>query len=333
MKFIDKLFGDEQTGWKAWLLDVSSPSSVTDSGSSGFLWRIINDELNTYRSITTVCVRNGAATSFWFDHWLPDGPLCSTHSALFSHTIVPNVSVQFVFQNGFDLRLRPRLTNAASQQLDSLLSSLQDIHLDDGPDVRLLKLTGRPYTTRDAYAALDTSGDANDINGRRVWETKLPNKVKVFAWLYFKDRLSTKVNLHAKNVVDTDNCERCSRQPEDKEHVFFGCSDSASIWATIHMAGVPHLTDNDAWSATTPAGLERKLWPFIFLTFLWRIWDGRNGHVFRGEKFCSRLIISRVCDDLVNWRKRLPPEHVDGLLGWYAHLRGCISNSSPRLEF
>jgi hypothetical protein len=231
------------------------------------------------------------------------------------------------------LRLRPRLTNAASQQLDNLLSSLQDIHLDDGPDVRLLKLTDHPYTTRDAYAALDTSGDANDINGRRVWETKLPNKVKVFAWLYFKDRLSTKVNLHAKHVVDTDNCDRCSRQAEDKEHVFFGCSDSASIWATIHMAGVPHLTDNDAWSATTPAGLDWSLWPFIFLTILWRIWDGRNGHVFREEKFCSRLIIFRVCDDLVTWRKRLPSDHVDGLLGWYAHLRGCISNSSPRLEF
>jgi hypothetical protein len=28
MKFIVKLFGDEQTGWKTWLLDVSSPSPL-----------------------------------------------------------------------------------------------------------------------------------------------------------------------------------------------------------------------------------------------------------------------------------------------------------------
>ena len=82
------------------------------------------------------------------DQWLPDGPLYITHAALFSHTTRPNVSVQCVFQNGFDLRLRPRLTNAASNQLDSLTVCLQGINLGDGPDTRLLKLNGKPYTAR-----------------------------------------------------------------------------------------------------------------------------------------------------------------------------------------
>lgn len=100
---------------------------------------------------------------------------------------MPNVSVQCVFQNDFDLRLRPRLTNAASQQLGSLLSLLQGFNLSDSPDVRLLKLTGWPYKTRDAYAALDSTGDSIDTHGRRIWATRLPNKVKVFAWLYFKN--------------------------------------------------------------------------------------------------------------------------------------------------
>jgi hypothetical protein len=286
-----------------------------------------------YRSITFVRVHNGATTSFWFDHWLPEGPISSTHTALFSHSTSPNISVQQVFQTGFDLRLRPRLTSAASHQLDSLLSLLQDITLDDNHDVRLLKLTGRPYTTRDAYAALDSAGDANDIHGRRVWGTRLPNKVKVFVWLYFKNRLSTRVNLYAKHVVDSELCERCSSQLGNRHHVFFGCQESASIWNTIGISEMMQLTDEEAWSANAPAGLHAELWPFVFLTILWRIWDARNGCIFRSENFYTRVVVSRVCDDLVIWRKRLPSDLVDSLLGWCAYLRCCISNSSTRSGF
>lgn len=95
--------------------------------------------------------------------------------------------MQHVFQSRFDLRLRPRLTNTTSEHLDSVLTSLLGITLGDGLDTRLLKLTGKPYTTRDAYIALDSTGDSSDMHGERIWGTRLPNKVKVFSWLYFKD--------------------------------------------------------------------------------------------------------------------------------------------------
>jgi hypothetical protein len=124
MKFINKLFSTEQASWKDWLLRDTISFDTPSIGSQSYLWRIISDELNTYRSITHVNINNDASTSFWFDHWLPNGPLCSTHEALFTHTTRPNISMQCVFQGGFDLRLRPRLTNAASSQLDSLLICL-----------------------------------------------------------------------------------------------------------------------------------------------------------------------------------------------------------------
>jgi hypothetical protein len=168
MKFIDKLFSNESATWKEWLLRDAASFDTPTAGTHSYLWKIINDELNTFRSITYVNVYNGSSTSFWFDQWLPDGPLCSTHAALFSHTTRPNISVQSVFQNGFDLQLRPRLTNAASAQLDSLLSCLQEFHLREGPDRRLLKLTNKPYTARSAYAALDSTHDTPDIHGRCI---------------------------------------------------------------------------------------------------------------------------------------------------------------------
>jgi hypothetical protein len=166
MKFINKLFSSDPVCWKNWLLSNSSSFDTPSHDPPSYLWRIVNDELNTYRSITSVQIKNGAATSFWFDHWLPVGPLYNTHPALFSHTTHPNVSVQHVFENDFDLRLRPRLTNAASQELGSLITCLQGMQLEEGHDVRLMKTTKRPYTTRDAYAALDLAGESSDIHGR-----------------------------------------------------------------------------------------------------------------------------------------------------------------------
>jgi hypothetical protein len=87
---------------------------------------------------------------------------------------------------------------------------LQKTNLHEGTDKRLLKNSGKVFTTRDAYATLDCHSKTPDIHGHHIWGTRLPNKVKVFAWLYFKDRLSTRANLFAKHVLDEDACQRCS---------------------------------------------------------------------------------------------------------------------------
>ena len=189
MKFIDKLFSNDLAPWKNWILRDAASFDTPTNGSQSYLWKIISDELDTYRSITYVNVHNGASTSFWFDHWLPGGPLNITHAALFSHSTRPNVSVQRVFQSRFDLCLRPRLTNSASVQLAALLSCLQDVVLTEEPDDRRLKLTGRHYTSKDAYTALDSSQDSTDLVGQRIWRTRVPNKVNFFCLVVFQGQI------------------------------------------------------------------------------------------------------------------------------------------------
>ena len=48
--------------------------------------------------------------------------------------------------------------------------------------------------------ALDTPPATPDVHDHRIWSTRVPNKVKIYGWLYFKDRLSTRSNL--KHVLD-----------------------------------------------------------------------------------------------------------------------------------
>jgi hypothetical protein len=313
MKFINKLFSDDNPSWKDWVLTATSSNSLT-SQSGSYLWNIINDELNTYMSITCVRIKNGAATSFWFDHWHHSGPISSTYAALFSHTTRPNVSVQYIFQHDVEMHLRPRLTTAAAQQLCSLLDSLQGVDLVDGHDVRLLKHTDRPYTTRVADAALDDTGDEDDHHGRLIWRTRVPSKVKVFAWLYFKNRLSTRSNLFSKHIVDNLTCERCSNEDEDRHHVFFGCAESRRIWVSLGIECVCDEDDGGIWSPPLPSAFDIKLWPFVLLDILWRIWETRNGQIFRGEMFNNHAVLGRVRDDLVTWKKRLPQISVPSLM-------------------
>lgn len=130
----------------------------------------------------------------WHDRWLSGNLLGHTYPALFSHTLGPNISVQHAFQGGFDLHLRPVLTRAALCELDRLLSVLQDVHLQDGHDIRCMTATQKPFSTRDAYEALSPTPFVQDFHGSWIWKTRVPNKVKIFRWLYFKNRLSTKAN-------------------------------------------------------------------------------------------------------------------------------------------
>jgi len=194
-----------------------------------------------------------------------------------------------------------------------------------------MKLTGKPYSARDAYKALDRVQDIPDPHGRRIWGTRVPNKVKVFAWLFFKDRLSTRANLHVKHVLEDGDCQRCVSAVEDRHHTFFCCPVSSEVWRRLGLSNVSSLSDEDAWTSI-PSGLSPKLWPFVLLTILWRLWDARNGEIFRSEAAHSRVIISRVCDDFVTWRKRLKSDHdVNSLNDWRAYLLACNSVTSSSL--
>jgi hypothetical protein len=228
-------------------------------------------------------IRDGSSTLFWHDHWLSPGPLVTTHPSLFSHTLGPNISVQQVFQGEFDLCLRPRLTRAAIAELDSFLAVLQGIHLQEGQDVRRLTTTQLRFSSKDVYDALSPSPSIQDFHGRWIWQTKVPNKVKIFAWLYFKDRLSTKANLFYKNVKEDAICSHCEHPIEDRHHTFFGCPLSRDTWNTIGLGLLSTMDDTDVWTLPTAVQQDPATWPSILLTILWCLWEARNGTIFRSD--------------------------------------------------
>jgi hypothetical protein len=239
--------------------------------------------------------------------------------------------VQQVFRDGLDLRLRPRLTAAAAAELATLMSDLQGVCLQEGQDIRGLTSTWKPFRSRDAYNMLAPSPSVQDFHGRWIWGSKVPNKVKIFAWLYFKDRLSTKANLFDKNVMQDAICGRCGCPSEDRCHVFFDCKLSDDVWNALGLGFLSTTADNDVWALPSVCHQDAATWPSVLLTILWRLWDARNGTIFRNERHLPQEVIVRICDDLTVWEGRFSSASMkDGLRQWRVFLRSCVNASARR---
>ena len=222
--------------------------------------------------------------------------------------------------------MHPRLTRAAQQERADLLLALQDVHLDDSSDVRLMRLTGKKFSTKDAYSALAPSSGQDDQISKQIWGSAVPNKVKIFTCLYFKDRLSSCANLLQKHVLDDDICRRCNNSVEDRQHVFFGCPSVAALWPVLGLTAVSTSSDDEVWTLRLPRRLDAKLWASVLLTLLWRLWDARNGEVFRGEQTSTVKILTRVTEDLAVWKKRLVLKKAgtaDSIHAWQMYLNEC----------
>jgi hypothetical protein len=122
--------------------------------------------------------------------------------------------------------------------------------------------------------------------------------------------------------------ERYAVKVEDKHHIFFGWNVSAVVWDRLSLNNVSSLSDVNAWNAEMPANLDARLWPFVLQTVLWRLWDARNGEIFRNEASSACSVISKVCDDFVTWWCRLKNEQdVISLDAWCNRFLSC--NTEP----
>jgi hypothetical protein len=168
----------------------------------------------------------------------------------------PNILVHIAFHDRFESHLRPRLTRAPASELDSLLFALS---CRTFVSRMVLKLDGwwqhaSLFAPRTLTTHLAPWPNVQGFHGHWVWHTKVPNNVKIFAWLYFKDWLSTKANLMHKHIMEDSVCSRCSL--EDRYHVFFDCPVSVELWKCIGLISFAITSDIDAWSLTPAPGLD-----------------------------------------------------------------------------
>ena len=167
--------------------------------------------------------------------------------------------------------LRPRLTRAARDELRVLADYLAPIPFQNKPDTHMLAASKKQYTSSGVYQALLGSYPPTDAS--RIWATKLPTKIKFFAWLLFHGRLNTRAHLYRRNIKTLHEswCGRCHGVLETDEHIFKECSTSVGVRDCLHI-----FIQNDSFKL-----LGKLIWPTfsqgLFLSTCFSCFFGTSG--------------------------------------------------------
>lgn len=100
--------------------------------------------------------------------------------------------------------------------------------------------------------------------------------------------------------MEDATCGRCGHLSDDRRHAFFNCNLSKDVWTALGLSLLSDASDTDVWALPSGFQQDPETWPFVLLSILRRLWDARNGAVFRNERQQPRDVITRVCDDLNN---------------------------------
>ncbi|KAG8387873.1 hypothetical protein BUALT_Bualt02G0066800 [Buddleja alternifolia] len=192
-------------------------------------------------------VGNGEDIAIWFDPWLPS-------------------------TSGFKITTRNRLLpmNAKVNSLINPNTGWWDSDLidrvfcpEDASIIKTIPLGSNNnrdrliwnFSSSGFFAVRSAYHLAKDIDRRRaasssnpkppslswqfIWKTRVPPKIRVFAWKACKDALPTAANLLNRRVEVYAGCQHCESEREDLQHVLRCCPFSRQLWA---LMGLPHHT-------------------------------------------------------------------------------------------
>jgi hypothetical protein len=180
-----------------------------------------------------------------------------------------------------------------------LSDCLAHVSLTDAPDVRHLFYTSaKEFSSRIAYADLHQDCVPDD-DAHRLWHTRLPNKVRFFAWLLHKGRLNSRAQLcHWNNrCPEESNCERCVDTLETMTHIFVECPSAAEIWTLtgIHVDGNSHMLP---WFLGKELDLPTEVRLDAVVVLHWHIWKARNALIFDHQNSIAVGVVRKVISNL-----------------------------------
>ncbi|KAK8511492.1 hypothetical protein V6N12_038095 [Hibiscus sabdariffa] len=136
---------------------------------------------------------------------------------------------------------------------------------------------------------VDTPGGL--VNWKRIWKLEVPQRIQVFIWLIFHERLLTNAERVHRHIASLDMCEVCESGREDIEHVLRSCSAAKGVWTQV----VPRAAQetffslpfhdwlcSNLFSASFLPGDEA--WGVRFAISCWLLWKRRCSFLFGSDE-------------------------------------------------
>lgn len=278
---------------------------------------------NWFNSEVLRKVGNGLNSSFWNDSWRGDKCFRLKYPRLYSivndkEALVGEVCE--VVEEGMVWRFnwRRNLFMWEEELLLSLKEDLEGFVLTQEEDKWWWNLDDKgEYSVKSAYTklvGLVLTEDSWQIDEKRVfqdlWAIKAPSKVVAFSWRVLLNRIATKVNLEARNILPDEGsllCVACGRSNESVLHLFLHCELATNVWLELMrwLGGgfiiPPNLFIH--WECWNDAGANkniRKGRGLIWLATIWVLWNARNDKIFNGVNYGVDSILDTV--KVLSWR-------------------------------
>lgn len=118
-----------------------------------------------------------------------------------------------------------------------------------------------------------------DKDSQIWWNLHLPLKIKVFMWMVFKQRITTRDQMIKRGWPGNPQCSFCSL-PESVEHIFLHCQFVKFLWFWMGDCQLlyPHWSNmNDllCFANCLPKN-EKEAFLIVISALFWALWKIRN---------------------------------------------------------
>jgi hypothetical protein len=77
------------------------------------------------------------------------------------------------------------------------------------------------------------SGANNSSLWKKLWQSKVPTKVRVFWWRVSNEFLPSRANLHRRHIEQMSICTSCGAEAETTYHALVKCSYAYHFWRSL----------------------------------------------------------------------------------------------------
>lgn len=148
---------------------------------------------------------------------------------------------------------------------------------------------------------------------RAIWNSVCPQKVNIFNWLVWRDKILSLENLAAIkcNKLPTTTCVFCYTDSESVDHLFRHYQFVQPIWSFfLRLFGLLELPSfmvdvwGSWWFKLRPC--IRALEGAIVKVVVWHVWLARNDCMFNAVSLSPHSVVSKVAHILILWFSTTP---------------------------
>lgn len=196
--------------------------------------------------------------------------------------------------------------------MQSLLENIQLTSVEDV--IRWRWSSNGLFSVHNAYNFFINGGITSSFP-MSIWFLSVPEKIKLFIWLAYHNRLLTADNLRKRNFPTPQSCPLCGSDEETTEHLLLACHFSSQIWGVItqrlSLPSPPHNFRHllEAWQHNNDKNIPKKMIRLVILAVSWSLWKERNKRIFHFEANSHRKIMEAAMAILKGWSSAAESQH------------------------